>query len=242
MDSEGLKMRIENTKDVHISNINCLIYGASGSGKTYLARTLVEPTLLISAESGLISLSGTNIDFVDISKDEETGETIGWTKRIEYLFSIYDQLKSPELRAKYKNIYIDSLTEIGKIFVKHYQEQYPDSKDSFKLWGDYHKAMENFILKFRDIVHYNVFFTCYEEKKQDDSKAWSYAPSIPATQLKETLPFFFTEVFRLVKEDRGTRFLVCDGTKATEAKDRSGKLELTEEVNLQKILNKIREE
>ena len=58
---------IKNTEAIHQSNLKCLIYGESGAGKTYLANTLTQPTLIISAESGLVSLTGSNIDYVLMS-------------------------------------------------------------------------------------------------------------------------------------------------------------------------------
>ena len=50
-------MKISTTKAVGNDALKILIYGESGSGKTTLAGTINEPTLIISAEAGLLCLS-----------------------------------------------------------------------------------------------------------------------------------------------------------------------------------------
>ena len=54
---------IKNTKDVENHRVVGMIVGPSGVGKTSLARTLKGRTLIGSAESGLLSLKGADIDF-----------------------------------------------------------------------------------------------------------------------------------------------------------------------------------
>lgn len=233
-------MKIQNTKDVHQSNIKCLVYGISGIGKTSLAKTLEIPALIISAESGLASLHGTNIDYVDITQDED-GKLLSAKQRLENLGNIYKLLQLDEYKSKYRIIFIDSLTEIADTMVAHLAEVHTDAKDTFKMWGEYTKKMINIIRSFRDLPHYHVVFTCLESETQDDSKLIHYHPAMSGSKVKETLVPMFDEVFRYaVVEDK--RKLITTATRSSVAKDRSGKLTQLEEPNLQVILDKIRGE
>lgn len=233
-------MRIQSTSNVHQSNLKCLVYGKSGIGKTTLASTLEGPTLIISAESGLASLHGTQIDFVDITQDD-SGSLLKAEARIAKLREVYEHLLNPETQEQYNTVFLDSLTEIADIMKDYLFDKYPDAKDTFKLWGEYTKEMSKVVRAFRDLPHYHVVFTCLEDESQDDSKAMHYGPSLTGTKAKQMLVPMFDEVFRYtIHEDK--RILVTSQTASSIAKDRSGKLSLTEAPNLQAILNRIKGE
>ena len=65
-------MNIKSTKGLHVDSVKCIVHGKSGSGKTTLIGTADNATtLIISAESGLLSLSDKEIDVVEINAWEE---------------------------------------------------------------------------------------------------------------------------------------------------------------------------
>ena len=64
-------MNITNTNDTTNKNIYALIVGSSGVGKTSLAKSLNhDETLILSAESGLLSIADANIDVIEINNYE----------------------------------------------------------------------------------------------------------------------------------------------------------------------------
>ena len=60
-----MAINLQSTNSVSNAGIKMLVYGAAGTGKTYLIPTLPSPVIL-SAEGGLLSISHHNIPFVEI--------------------------------------------------------------------------------------------------------------------------------------------------------------------------------
>lgn len=61
-------INIKSTKTVSSERFVALVVGPSGIGKTSLAKTLPEKeTLIISAESGLLCLSGTDYAVTEVA-------------------------------------------------------------------------------------------------------------------------------------------------------------------------------
>ncbi len=77
-------MKIQSTQDFCADKLKLLIYGESGTGKTTLAGTIDAKVLIVSAESGLLSLSGKQLDVVDITTDDN-GELLPEEKTIQRL-------------------------------------------------------------------------------------------------------------------------------------------------------------
>lgn len=214
-------MEIKKTNSKEDLRITALIYGKSGSGKTTLASTLKDKTLILSAESGLLSLHDFDIDYVTIDSMAKLGET----------------LTALEKGTEYKNIYVDSITEIGQVLVAELQKKYPDRKDSFPLWGDYNTYIRRIIKRLRDLAPYNVFITALDKVDTDELNNRFVVPDLNgkvATQLVQ----FFDEVFYVVVDKDGARSLLTGGHDKIIVKDRSGKLERFEEMNLQTIKEK----
>lgn len=235
-------MKIQNTKDIHLSNVKMLIYGAAGVGKTSLAATLKpkDKALIISAESGLLSLSGSDVDFVNISVDDD-GKFLSSVERMKKLFEVYEFLESDAAKKKYKTIYIDSISEIAEELVNALKEKHK----GFELWNEYNDKIFEMIKKFRDLPHYNVVMTCLEFSEQDDTKKWCYKPLLPGKKVKDSIVARFDFLFRYVKYNKDgkiTRGIVTEGTDSTEAKSRSRNLDMLETPDLGKILEKIRGE
>lgn len=231
-------MRIMNTKEINAGPVKALIYGQSGAGKTTLARTLKEPTLIISAESGLLSLGSTNIDYIDLNLDNE-GQPIAKELRYNRLIEIYKFLQTNEAQAKYKNVFLDSLSELGDNVLDTMKQKHVNSKDGFKVWGDFGETMINVIRAFRDLQHYNVFMSCLEELDKDEMSKRFYGPQMPGKIAKEFLVPAFDLVMRLAFVE-GKRVLITQGTETVKAKDRSGKLNPIEQPDLSVVMEKIR--
>lgn len=238
-------MKIINSKSFGTNSLKCLIYGEPGAGKTFLAKTISEPTLVISAEAGLLSIADADIDVIDLSQADD-GSVIPMDKRREKLAEVYKWLLEDAQIKKYRWIYIDSLTEIAQIFITGLHLEHPDRKDSLVLWGEYAKRIKTFIKMFRDLPHYNVVFTALAAINKDETGKRFCGVEIQG-KIASQIPAFFDLVLYLSsKENEETglidRFLLTQKTDKIMAKDRSGKLDRLEAPNLKVIAQKIRGE
>jgi len=231
-------MKISTTKNIGNTSLKVLVFGEPGAGKTTLAGTIQEPTLIISAESGLLSLAGKSIDVVDISTDDK-GEVIKKEERIKRLLEVYNFIISPEARAKYKWIFLDSLTEISQNLIEQLNVEFPDRKDSLVLYGENAKRMRGLIKAFRDLPYYNVVMTALSKTDKDEA-GFRYTGVNITGKIAETAPALFDEVFYLHCDAEGNRMLVTNKTDKIMVKDRSGKLDKVEPADLHKIALKIK--
>jgi len=235
-------MKIQNTSTMSTQRLKMIIYGQPGVGKTSLASTLKEPTLIVSSEAGLLSLAGHSIDVIDISVDDD-GKEVPRPERVSRLGEVYKFVCEEAQRKKYKWLFLDSLTEISQNLVESLQEVYPDKKDGLNLWGDYNKKMMSLIKTFRDLPYYNVVMTALEKIEKDEN-ARRYMTIDVNGKINNRLPGLFDEVFwmhMIELEDKTSKRQLLTGTHENiAAKDRSGKLAEIEPPNLQSIVDKIR--
>jgi phage nucleotide-binding protein len=227
-------MKIKNTKTEETHYLKVLIYGESGAGKTTLAKTLDGKTLVVSAESGLLTLRGSDLDFVDLAFDDQDKPIIESGERIKKLGQVFQMLNAG---TKYKNVVLDSLTEINELMVHQLNKEFPDRKDSIVLWGENAKRMRSIVKSFRDLP-YNVYMTCLAEVDKDEVGKRFMGFSVSG-KLAKQLPQYFDEVFYLHSDESGKRMLVTSKTDTLICKDRSGKLLPQENPDLGAISAKI---
>ena len=238
-------MIISNTSKITSDRFCCLIVGESSSGKTFSASTLDhDKTLILTAESGLLSLNKFSIDAFDITKDDNGNQLFSSIEKMNRIKEFFGFISSPDGK-KYKNIFVDSLTAISEIFVKYVEESNPklaDPKNSLMKWGQYNSEFSNFVKLIRDMPYYNVFFTCLS-KKEKDGLVMHDEFLISGEQSKVNLKSWFDEVFYLkifdLEDGTKKRFFITDYCEHRLAKDRSGLLEKYELPDLNNIINKI---
>jgi phage nucleotide-binding protein len=238
-------MKIQSTKSYSEDKLKILVFGEPGAGKTTLAKTIGEPTLIISAEAGLLCLNGEDIDVIDITQDDE-GRVIPKEKRIARLGEAYQYLLTEECRNKYKWVFIDSLTEISQNLMEQLYLEFPDRKDSLVMYGENGKRMRSLIKSFRDIPYYNVVMTALSSVDKDENNVRIIGVSMVGN-ISEKVPAFFDEVFYLAtiqNQETGNvdRVLVTGKSDRVMAKDRSGKLDKIEKPSLAHIASKIKGE
>lgn len=207
-------------------------------GKTSCVKSLPHnETIILDAESGIASLTNTNIDVISLSKDD-SGAFVPEDKRYDRLLAFNHFLQQPQTLAKYKYVFIDSLTEIAQNIQKTMSQKFT----GFQAWGEYTKAMIDLLKFYRDLGHYTIIFTALEGRIEDaDGASFAY-PDIGGKKAKEYVLPQFDEVFRMIADADKNRMFVTRTTAKTQAKDRSGKLEELEQANLGDVLKKMRGE
>jgi phage nucleotide-binding protein len=231
---------VDESIDSH--GIKVLISGQSGVGKTTLASTLEGKTLLISAESGLLSLKGKakNVSVFDLSKDGD--KLIPLEQRFTRLVSVYNFLKNE--KHDFTNVFLDSLTEVNECLIAALKLKYTDAKNTLQLYGENKEKMISLAKSFRDLPMNVIIVSLSSFEKDDIGRRFVTADVVGS--VAERLPSLFDEVFYMAvhKDDKGTLFrnLQCQPSDGIVSKDRSGKLNMFEKPNLSEVFKKIKGE
>lgn len=220
-------MKFISTKDYAANGIKMLVHGQAGVGKTCLCASLPNP-IIISVESGLLSLAGLDIPAIEV-------------KTLEDLSEVYDWISGSEEARIYESVCLDSISEIAEIILS---DEKGKEKDPRKAYGNMQDIMMDRIRSFRDLPGRNVYMSAKQERIQDENNRLLFGPSMPGQKLAQQLPYLFDEIFayQIVKDQNGVpqRILLTQPDGISQAKDRSGKLDMWEEPDLGKIIKKIR--
>ena len=210
--------------------IKCLVYGQSGAGKTFLASTLKGKTLILSAEAGLLSLSGFDIPTATITSPDD-------------LIEAYQYISGPE-GAAYDNVVLDSLSEIGEQILIFEMANPKHKGNGMAAYGELANRIIALTKAFRDLPGKNVVFIAKAEKSKDEASGTVLlSPALPGNKATTNMPYLFDLVMclRCDRDPDGKiiRRLQTAGDYQILAKDRSGKLDMYEEPDMAKIFNKI---
>lgn len=222
-------MAIRFTTTAESSNfVKCLVYGESGVGKTTLCKTAPKP-VIISAESGLLSLKDQNIPVIEISSFEDFKEA-------------YEFVTMNPKAARFETICLDSISDIAETILA--EEKKVCGADPRQAYGSYADKLLPYIKKFRDIEDKHVYFTAKARSQKDGmTEMLMWGPSMPGQQLGPALPYLFDIVMALrigeTEDKTKFRYLQTEPDLQFGAKDRSGKLDSIEEPNLTKVFAKI---
>lgn len=221
-----MAISLRRTDDTFSTFVKILVYGQAGAGKTSLISSLPDPVVL-SAEGGLLSLSGFSIPFVEITSMAELKDAYEW-------------LTSSDEAKDFKSVAIDSISEIAEVVLSAEKKA---TKDPRQAYGALQEQMGDIIRGFRDIPNCHVYMSAKVEKTQDEMGRILYGPSMPGNKLGQMLPYFFDEVLalRVEKDEEGIpqRALMTDSDGLWQAKDRSGRLDAWEKPDLGLVINKI---
>jgi hypothetical protein len=209
------------------AGVKVLVYGDSGMGKTMLCATAPAP-IIISAESGLLSLRKYSIPVIEIKTIDQLTEAYNWA------------LQSAEAR-QFGTFCIDSISEIGEVVLTNAKRQVKDPRQAY---GELIEKMTMTIRAFRDLPGKHVYMAAKMEPMKDElTGVVRYGPSMPGSKLGPQLPYYFDEVFRLGmnKSPQGEsyRFLQTQPDLQYTAKDRSGSLAAIESPDLNHVFAKI---
>ena len=221
-----MAINLRKTGSMSANGVKVLVYGAAGSGKTFMIKTLPN-VIVLSAEAGLLSLQDADLPYIEITNMEDLQEAYTWCR------------ESDEAKG-FESIALDSISEVAEV-VLHTEMQ--RNKDGRAAYGEMNTSMTGLIRAFRDLSGKHVFMTAKLEKSQDEMGKMLYNPGMPGKSLTQGLPYFFDEVLalRVEKDAEGVtqRALMCDGDGLWLAKDRSGHLDMWEAPDLSTIIAKI---
>lgn len=226
-----------------VQGVKVLVHGGPGSGKTVLAATLGENSVLISAESGILSLRKQNLErmfgvgarginynlpIIQVQTISDFNDALAWCQT------------SAEARA-FQSIGLDSISEIAEAVLNNAKRTVKDPRQAY---GELTEKMETLVRAFRDLPGKNVYMAAKQEPMKDElTGIIKYGPSMPGRKLGPGLPYFFDEVFRLgISTDpqgKSVRFLQTQPDIQYDAKDRSGALASQEFPHLGYVFSKI---
>lgn len=238
-----MTIQFTTTSQLAVANgVKAVIYGAAGAGKTMLCATAPKP-IIVSAESGLLSLSKGNIE-------RSYGvNTPGVTYDMPVLpvgsmaqfYEAYKWCACYAGQQGFATLCIDSLSEICEQILKAAKVS---NKDNRAAYGTLIEDAIGVIKAFRDLPGLNVYFTAKMEKDKDADGMLRFGPMLPGNRLPQDLPYLTDEVFHLgVHTDPTTqktfRYLRTLQDHQYTAKDRSGALDPFEPANLTHVFHKI---
>lgn len=211
-------------------HFNMLVYGDSGTGKTYLAGTAyavpeMQRMLFIDIEGGSLTLRK---DFPNI----ETVRIESWKQMQE----LYDALRAGG--HGFNTVALDSLTEIQKFNMDQIMLKLIEGNDerdmdvpSLREWGKNLEQIRRFVRAFRDLP-LNVIFTALRRIDKDRLNRPINMPSLSGKMAGEVAAFLDIVLYYSIKEvddpdgpgKKQLRVLQSAATESTTAKDRSGLL------------------
>lgn len=220
-------MQIRYTSDHTLGNgVKILVYGKAGIGKTRLCATCPAP-IIISAESGLLSLRQYRIPYIPVTKIQDLRDAFRWAST------------SSESR-NFQTICLDSISEIAEIVLAAAKFGKTDNRQAY---GKLIEDMTGVIKEFRDLPRFHVYMSAKQETFKNDAGVMFTQPMMPGNKLGQAMPYFPDELFQLCSATTATgidyTYLRTKPDFANEAKDRSGALDAVEEPHLGKIISKI---
>lgn len=231
------------TAEEAVSNgVKVLVHAPAGTGKTMLCATLPRP-IIISAESGLLSLSRGNIiqTFGAGREDINYNMDVIKIENINDLNDAYDWATQSEEAANYETIALDSVTEIMEQILGTAKLMHKDPRAAY---GELSTQGQTLIRSFRDIAGKNIYMSAKQGPFQDETaNVTKYGPWMPGKQMGIAIPYFFDEVMalRIGSDENGSfRYLQTQPDIQYEAKCRSGALFPSEECHMGHLFDKIR--
>lgn len=209
-----------------------IVYGGSGVGKTTLIASLQGKLLILSSESGLLSLAGADLD-ADVVE----------VNSIDALRAVYAELRNGD--HGYDWVILDSVSEIAEVVLSAEKSK---TKDPRQAYGALQDEMIKIMRAFRDLACGVYFSAKLHTNKDEATGRVSYGIGMPGSKLGEGIPYLFDEVFRMIviDEDDGrggkvaNRYLLTSTDGKSVAKDRSGRLDTLEVADLGAIVAKIK--
>ena len=215
-------------KEATDQGVKVLVYAESGAGKTVLCATAPRP-IILSAESGLLSLKAFKIPVIKIVTLADMEEAYNWIKA------------GKQGASDFKTVCLDSITEMGEVVLANAKKTVKDPRQAY---GELIEKITRLIKQFRDLEGKNVYMSAKLDRSKDEISGMTmFGPSMPGQKMGPSMPYLFDEVFnlRVLQTSEGVKYraLITQPDLQYVAKDRSGKLAAIEPPDLAKVFNKI---
>jgi len=246
-------------------SIKGCIFGKSGIGKTSLLWTL-DPatTLFMDLEAGDLAIEGWTGDTIRPKTWDECrdfavfigGPNPALRDDRPYSQAHFDavvaRLGDPGQLDRYQTVFIDSITVAGRLcfqWAKGQPDAFSDKTGKPDIRGAYGLHGREMIAWLTHLQHTrskNIWFVGILDEKLDDFNRKLFVPQIEGAKTGLELPGIVDEVISMVelKDDDGGpyRAFVCQTLNpfGVPAKDRSGRLDMIEEPDLGRLMDKIR--
>lgn len=240
-----MAIKLTSTREAAALNgLKLTVYGPAGAGKTSLCATTGAPTVILSAEAGLLSLRHVDIPVIEVKSIEDVSEA-------------YQYLAQSAEGRQFEWVCLDSISEIAEVVLSAEKKA---TRDPRQAYGALQERMYELIRSFRDLPGRNVYFSAKMATDKHDivetrttgalttnvvvGSRSVHAPMLPGTKLGQALPYFTDMIFamRVEKDADGipTRWLQTQPDDSYIAKDRSGCLDAFEATDLAAIAAKVR--
>jgi hypothetical protein len=222
---------IKNTQNKETMRLNVLVYGDYKIGKTYLA-SMVKDALIISIEDGVLSLAGTDVDYIEV-------------KSYTQVMQLIKAIKTEDQFKKYKWIFLDTITEFGQTLYPRIRDKYEEKAqsngskgaDGRQVWGNFGEKIGDIVRAIRSLDKHTCILAHPTDKEQDDGTV-KRSPDIYGKS-GERIVGWLDEIFYMHMNDKGERMFLTQSTDRTIAGDRSGKLEKIEPALLDVVAKKM---
>lgn len=223
------------------NGVKIVLYGRSGMGKTMLSCTMPNP-IILSAESGMLSLKRENIERVwGVNTPGITYDIpVIQINTVQDLVDAEVYLRTDPQGMQFNPV-LDSATEIAEQVLTNAKKQVKDPRQAY---GELIEKMTTTIKAFRDLPGRHVLLNFKEERSKDEGTGLTLAgPSLPGQKMGPATPYLTDEVFQIAvgkNPDNSTyRYLRTQPDFSADAKDRSGALAEIEFPHIGQIINKI---
>lgn len=217
-----MAVNLKSTSACAPAGVKVVVYGAAGTGKTTLIAGMPTP-LILSAESGLLSLQGSDLAYIEVNSVGDLKEAYKW-------------LVGSQEAKHFESVALDSISEIAELSLA---QNLSTNKDGRAAYGAMGNEMMSVIKHFRDLPMH-VLLIAKLDKGTDELGRITYSPGMPGQKLSQSLPYFVDEVLALRVTTTGERELLCQPDSLWLAKDRSGRLDRLEPPDLGALIRKIR--
>ena len=244
------------------------IFGKSGIGKTSLLWTLdPQKTLFFDLEAGDLAIEGWNGDTIRPKTWQDCrdfavfigGSNSSISNDHPYSQAHYDAIckkfGDPKSLDKYDTIFIDSMTVAGRLCFQWCKSQpqafsdktgKPDIRGVYGLQG---QEMIGWLTHLQHVREKNIWFLGILDEKTDDFGRRFYTPQIEGSKTGLELPGIVDQVITMAEvnntengDNTPYRAFINHTINpyGYPAKDRSGRLEMIEEADLGKLMEKIK--
>lgn len=181
-------------------NLKAVIYGRSGSGKTYSLRTLPKPIGVVDTDKGMLSLRGVEgVKYVEIDYDSDRIDPKAWIE-IKEAFTAFS--RDQEIRT----IVGDSITTISDAALKSVLFLNKHMNQAATL-PDYMLQIKRLEDLFTSAItaKKHLVFTAHEEFEKNEMTGQVWCLPMIVGKLSSKLPIWFDEVYHTIvkKGDKG---------------------------------------